>query len=90
VNYLRSVAARTGPTRLRFHRITPNFEKYWQADSDAVVSLDPYEAALWFTSRGDRCLNCGDYPVPVLPQQPLIIQVFKRPERRSLAAIDLH
>jgi SAM-dependent methyltransferase len=90
VNYLRTMAARTGPTRLRFHRIAPNFEKYWQADSDAVVSLDPYEASLWFTSRGDKCLNCGDYPVPLLPQQPLIIQVFKKPERRSLAAVDLH
>ena len=27
-------------------------------DADAVNSLDRYEAALWFLSRGDECLNC--------------------------------
>ena len=46
-------------TRLRFRRLHPNFDVYWQADSDAAVSLDQFEALLWFRSRGDACLSCG-------------------------------
>ena len=47
-----------GPTTLRYRRLDPNFERYWVPDSDAVASLDPHEAMLWHTSRGDECLNC--------------------------------
>ena len=46
------------PTRLRYQRLRPNFDKYWQPDSDAVNGLDRSETALWFLSRGDECLNC--------------------------------
>ncbi|MBL8174192.1 MAG: class I SAM-dependent methyltransferase [Bryobacterales bacterium] len=57
---MRSLAAmQGGPTRLRFERLKPNYEQYWQADSDAVIRLERTEAAMWFTSRGDECLNCG-------------------------------
>jgi len=49
-----------GPTTFRYRRVTPNFDRYWVPDSDAVVSLDPYEAMLWHTSRGDECLNCAE------------------------------
>jgi len=49
------------PTRFRFKQIQPNYETYWMADSDAVSSMDPYEAILWFVSRGDVCVN---YPTP--------------------------
>jgi len=35
-----------------------NYAQYWEADSDAVNSLDRYETYLWFKSRGDLCLNC--------------------------------
>lgn len=48
----------TGPTAFHYRRLTANYEHYWVADSDAVNSMDPYEAVLWFESRGDRCLNC--------------------------------
>lgn len=68
----------TGPTRLRYRRLTPNYEKYWMADSDAVISIDSHEAMLWFISRGDECLNCGQdglfFP---LSHVPLIIRVRK-------------
>ena len=47
-----------GPSRLHFKRLKPNYDKYWVTDSDAVVSLDFYEMYLWFTSRGDDCVNC--------------------------------
>jgi hypothetical protein len=46
------------PTHLHYRRLTPNYKHYWMADSDAANSLDRYEMALWFLSRGDQCLNC--------------------------------
>lgn len=57
-----------GPgTSLRFHRLRPNYKVYWQADSDAAISIDRHEVALWFRSRGDDCLNCGTTePVPLV------------------------
>ena len=58
--------------------MTPNYGKYWQRDSDAVNAIDWYEAQIWFTSRGDECLNCEgelmSFPVGV---RPLIIRVRK-------------
>jgi len=51
------------PSTLHYRRLIPNYEKYWGPDSDAVNSIDPYEAYLWFTSRGDECLNWpGGFP----------------------------
>jgi SAM-dependent methyltransferase len=46
-------------TRLRFGRLEPNYDIYWQSDSDAAVSLGRYETYLWFRARGDECLNCS-------------------------------
>jgi hypothetical protein len=43
---------------LRYRRVTPNYQEYWMADSDAVNSLDRAEMAMWFETRGDMCLNC--------------------------------
>jgi len=57
---VRLLAAQFGPTRLRYRRLTPNYEKFWGPDSDAVNSIDSHEALLWFLSRGDECLNCGN------------------------------
>ena len=45
------------PTKFRYRRLKPNYERFWMSDSDAVNSMDPFEAYLWFTSRGDICLN---------------------------------
>src|ERR671910_1347982 len=55
---VRSVAGAFGPTRLHYRRLTPNYREFWQADSDAVNSLDRAEMMMWFESRGDTCLNC--------------------------------
>jgi len=78
IRAVRSVVARNGPTRLRYRRLTPNYEKYWMSDSDAVNAIDSHEAMLWFLSRGDECLNCDDASV-FLPRfsKPLIIRVHK-------------
>lgn len=48
------------PTAFHYRPLVPNYEQYWEPDSDAVNSMDMYEAYLWFRSRGDVCLNCGD------------------------------
>jgi ubiquinone/menaquinone biosynthesis C-methylase UbiE len=73
-------AAFTGsvPTTLRYRRVTPNYDTYWGPDSDAVNSIDIHEAALWFMTRGDQCLNCGNslLTVPIF-HQALIIRVRK-------------
>jgi SAM-dependent methyltransferase len=55
---LRAAIAGSGPTRLHYRRIEPNFKEYWQADGNAVNDLDEAEMAMWFESRGDTCLNC--------------------------------
>lgn len=45
------------PTNFHYNLLTPNYEHYWQPDSDAVNSMDAYEAILWFRSRGDEVLS---------------------------------
>jgi hypothetical protein len=30
--------------RFHYNRLVPNYDKYWQGDSDAVSSIDRYEA----------------------------------------------
>jgi SAM-dependent methyltransferase len=55
---LRDALAGSGPTRLHYRRIEPNYKEYWQADGNAVNDLDEAEMAMWFESRGDTCLNC--------------------------------
>jgi SAM-dependent methyltransferase len=36
-------------------RLEPNYEQYWTSDGDAVHSIDPHDAILWFESHGMRC-----------------------------------
>jgi SAM-dependent methyltransferase len=55
---LRAAFSGSGPTRLHYRRLEPNYKEYWQADSDAENDLDEAEVAMWFESRGDTCLNC--------------------------------
>jgi len=64
-----------GPTRLHYRQLTPNYQHYWMADSDAANSLDRYEMALWFMSRGDDCLNCTGFTDE---NDALMIRVHKR------------
>ena len=78
IRIVRTYVARYGPTRLRYRRLSPNYEKYWVADSDAVNSIDSHEAMLWFLSRGDECLNCEDMSVFLpMTSMPLIFRVHK-------------
>jgi SAM-dependent methyltransferase len=72
-------AAMEGPTTFHYRRLTPNYtdhKDWWVADSDAVNSMDAYEAALWFQSRGDKCLNCPrGIRALFAGNAPLVIQV---------------
>jgi ubiquinone/menaquinone biosynthesis C-methylase UbiE len=43
--------------KLRYRKLKPNYEKFWMSDSDAAVSIDPFEVILWFLSRGDECIS---------------------------------
>ena len=82
IRWARTLAAQFGPTRLRYRRLTPNYEKYWVPDSDAVNSIDRQEAKLWFLSRGDECVDCGGALSDF--SSALIIRVHKsRPVRPS-------
>jgi SAM-dependent methyltransferase len=84
---IRSVAAASGrPVRLHYRRLTPNYEQYWQADSDAVNGLDVVETTMWFQSRGDQCLNCPTGLRRLLQPNyhaPLIIRIQKPANRLS-------
>ncbi len=59
IRALRSGAVKIlgGPSAFHYTRLKPNYREYWTSDGDAVNSMDPYEARLWFESRGDRCEN---------------------------------
>jgi SAM-dependent methyltransferase len=74
---VRSVAPSFGPTTLRYRRLTPNYDYYWQPDSDAVVSIDSFETLIWFLSRGDECLNCSSKLLLPLFEKPLVIRINK-------------
>jgi len=69
-----------GPTAFHYRRITPNYDRYWEEDSDAINSLDPHEMMLWHTSRGDACVNCPQEAAEQIQMgnQPLEIRVNKR------------
>lgn len=78
VRALRYGAAKLGrgPTAFHYTRLTPNYKTYWEPDSDAVNSLDPFEVKLWFESRGDRCLDCPSGPRALVSTPPsLVVQV---------------
>ena len=57
-----------GATKFRCKTIRANYEKFWMADSDAVNSMDAYEAILWFKSRGDEILY------PATPARQFLIR----------------
>ena len=68
-----------GPTDFRYRRVEPNYDRYWVEDSDAINSLDPHEMMLWYTSRGDECVNCPQETGEQIKigNQPLAIRVLK-------------
>jgi|OpeIllAssembly_1097287.scaffolds.fasta_scaffold99272_2 SAM-dependent methyltransferase len=47
---------------LRYKKLTANYEQFWQSDSDACNSLDPFDVILWFRSRGIQCIGFETLP----------------------------
>jgi len=45
------------PVPLRCRKLKANYDKFWQSDSDACKSLDPFDIILWFRSR--KCVCYG-------------------------------
>ncbi len=43
------------PAVLKHRKLKANYQEYWQSDSDACNSLDPFDVILWFRSRGFVC-----------------------------------
>lgn len=79
------------PTTFRYSRLNPNYQQYRGPDADAVNSLHRAEMALWFTSRGDECLNCSSLwlgeDAPSRPDiRELIIRVRKKEPARMAGA----
>ncbi|NQT15659.1 MAG: class I SAM-dependent methyltransferase [Planctomycetes bacterium] len=68
------------PVTLRARKLKPNYERFWMSDSDAVNSIDPYEAILWFVSRGDRCLTYPEHRSQFLVRTGEIVFRINKPE----------
>lgn len=74
---LLSYNSRPEPVCFRYSELKPNYDVYWMSDSGAVNSMDPFEAYLWFVSRGGECLN-----YPTLGQAFLVRNdplIFRKP-----------
>jgi len=41
--------------KLCFKKLKANYDKYWQSDSDACNSIDPFDVIMWFRKRNIVC-----------------------------------
>lgn len=48
-------AVSSHPVPLFYRKLAANYDRFWQSDSDACNSLDPFEIILWFRSRKIVC-----------------------------------
>lgn len=46
--------------RLRYKKLQANYQRYWEADSDACNSIDPHDVILFFAKQG---LKCKSHPL---------------------------
>lgn len=71
---LASYLMRPEPTRFRYRTLIPNYETYWGADSDAVCSLDSFEAILFYCSRGYSIISHTSWRKRLLARhEPVIV-----------------
>lgn len=69
-------------TPLRFYTraLTPNYSDYNVIDADARHHMDPFDAILWFRSRGDRVLSHPGWRRQFFVRtRVLVIEICKRP-----------
>lgn len=55
LSFLRSSAPSEWP--LPYRKLEPNYEQFWQSDSDACNHIDMHSVMLWFFSRGCRIVG---------------------------------
>jgi SAM-dependent methyltransferase len=69
---------RRKPTSFRSRTLRPDFSDYRVVDADARHSMDPFEAILWFHSRGDRVLSHPGWVRALFVRTgPLVVEVVK-------------
>jgi SAM-dependent methyltransferase len=68
----------SSPAPLRYRRLHANYERFWQSDSDACNSLDPFDVILWFRSRGLICHGYEDLLASLLVRTHAL-EIQKRP-----------
>ncbi|MGD9613155.1 MAG: glycosyltransferase [Kiritimatiellia bacterium] len=75
---LASLACRRAPTTFRSRRLEPNYAEYRLADADARHGMDPFEAILWFRSRGDGVLEpAGGLRALLVRAGALVVEIRK-------------
>ena len=76
------------PTALHYRPLVANYREYWMPDSDAVNSIDMFEAYLWFRSRGDECLNCPAQSQLIrTSSMPLVVRVKQTSSRPASESV---
>ena len=73
-----------GNDRLRFRKITPNFDATDVIDADAEVWLDPLDFIRWFRLRGDVCLSHSDFLSRWCRTSEAVVFHVKKPAQRSV------
>jgi hypothetical protein len=69
---------RRKPTSFRCRPLEADFSDYRVVDADARHSMDPFEAILWFRSRGDRVLSHPGWIRALFVRTgPLVVEVMK-------------
>jgi SAM-dependent methyltransferase len=74
--HLAAYGTTRGAAKLRFDPLPADYETFWMVDSDAAAALDPYDAILWFRSRGDLVLSHPSILAAISSRaEPLVVKV---------------
>ena len=71
-HWLRALFAKSRAP-LHFRRLPANYETFWMVDSDAAVSLDPFDTILWFRDRGDEVLTHASWRAAFMSRSEALV-----------------
>ncbi len=63
--------------KLIYKKLKANYEFFWESDSDACNSLDPYLVMLWFESMGCKILSHKGIRKLLITHDPVEIMIIK-------------